>query len=131
VAADGVEYEVPKYVRVFPPRREVAADLASFLGRGLHLFFIFSGGQAEHFNYRRQHADAFPRIDFDTIRVEHLPDADHILTGLRHQEFVVREVRGWMERLVASFPRQSRSAVAAPASGLSVAASASGSALTS
>jgi pimeloyl-ACP methyl ester carboxylesterase len=114
-AATGVEYEVPKYVRVFPPRARVEADLRGFARRRMHLFFIFSGGQQEHYNYRAQHEQAFRSVDFGgRLRVEYLPDADHIFTGLRHQDFVVSEARSWITQLAEEFRTQARPAVAAP-----------------
>jgi pimeloyl-ACP methyl ester carboxylesterase len=119
-AASGVEYEVPKYVRVFPPRARVESELRSFARRGMDLFFIFSGGQQEHYNYRAQHEEAFRSIDFGgRLRVEYLPDADHIFTGLQHQALVVREARAWMERVAERIgPRAAPAPAKAPAAAL-------------
>lgn len=96
VAGEGVEYEMPKYVRVFPPRERIAGDLKTFVQRDLRMFFVFTGGLPEY-NHRGQYRATFPEIDFGTrIREEHLPDADHILTGLHHQEWLVNQVAGWL-----------------------------------
>jgi hypothetical protein len=38
-------------------------------------------------------------VDFKRqLRVDYLPDADHIFTGLDHQQLVVRGVVDWMRR---------------------------------
>ena len=89
----------PEYRRVFPPRDTVAADLRTLLQRGVRFFNVFSGGQGEHFNHRGQYRASFRSVDFrDQVRVEYLPDADHLFTGLDHQEFLVGAVAEWMTR---------------------------------
>ena len=89
----------PEYRRVFPPREVVAADLQTLLQRGVRFFNVFSGGQGEHFNHRGQYRAAFRSVDFrDQVRVEYLPDADHLFTGLDHQQFVVGAAAEWMGR---------------------------------
>lgn len=106
----------PEYRRVFPPRDAVAGDLRTLLQRGVRFFNVFSGGQGDHFNYREQHRDAFRSVDFrDQVRVEYLPDADHLFTGLDHQQFVVSAVAEWMSRHWEAAPRQEiRSPTPAP-----------------
>jgi len=97
----------PEYRRVFPPRDAVAADLQTLLQRGVRFFNVFSGGQSDHFNYRGQHRAAFRSVDFrDQVRVEYLPDANHLFTGLDHQEFVVNATAEWMGRQWRPAPRQ-------------------------
>jgi len=94
---DGVEYEVPKYVRVFPPRDRVAKDLQSFVARGMQMYYLWTGGLAEY-NHRGQHESTFREVKFGKLlREEWLPDADHIVTGLQHQEYVTRNVLDWAQ----------------------------------
>jgi hypothetical protein len=89
----------PEYRRVFPPRDMVAADLRTLLQRGVRFFNVFSGGQSEHFNHLGQYRAAFRSLDFrDQLRVEYLPDADHLFTGLEHQRFVAGAAAEWMRR---------------------------------
>ena len=106
--SEGVEYEVPKYVRVFPPRERIAKDIKGFVARGVQMYYLWTGG-LEEYNHRGQHQATFREVRFGSLlREEHLPDADHILTGLPHQEYVVRNVVEWAgkfteaERLVAA-----------------------------
>jgi pimeloyl-ACP methyl ester carboxylesterase len=89
----GDDVFLPTYVRVNPPRETVAKHLREIVGRGARLLHIYSGGQPEY-NYRRQFQDAFRSVDFkNQLRVEHMPDASHIFTGLEHQQRVVSLVR--------------------------------------
>ena len=106
--SEGVEYEVPKYVRVFPPRERIAKEIKAFVARGVQMYYLWTGG-LEEYNHRGQHQATFREVRFGSLlREEHLPDADHILTGLPHQEYVVRNVVAWAgkfieaERLVAA-----------------------------
>ena len=97
--SEGVEYEVPKYVRVFPPRERVAADLKGFVSRGIEMYYLWTGG-LEEYNHRGQHAGTFRDVRFGSLlREEHLPDADHILTGLAHQAYVVTNVVAWAQSI--------------------------------
>lgn len=99
-------YEAPSYLRVFPPREQISAELRSVLARGVELFFIFSGG-LEQYNHKGQYAASFPEIAFGRqLREEHVPDATHVFSAVAHQEFVVRELTKWVaERLGGSNPR--------------------------
>jgi hypothetical protein len=116
---DGVEYEVPKYVRVFPPRERVAKDLRAFVERGIAMHYIWTGGLIEY-NHKGQHRGTFRDVRFGDLLVEdHVCDADHILTGLRHQQYVVSQVVEWATRtygggMVAPAPAVEAPAVAAP-----------------
>jgi len=95
--SEGVEYEVPKYVRVFPPRERVAADLKGFVNRGMELYYVWTGGLQEY-NHRGQFESTFKSVGFGRLlREEHLADADHILTGLHHQRYVVENVVAWAQ----------------------------------
>ena len=101
--SEGVEYEVPKYVRVFPPRERVAKDLREFVARGVQLYYIWTGG-LEEYNHRGQHQATFRTVRFGSqLREEHLSDSTHILTGLQHQEYVERNVVSWL-RQIANVP---------------------------
>ena len=93
---EGFTYEVPKYVRHFPPRKRIAADLKDFVERNIAMYFIFSGGQPDEYNHAGQYRRTFWRVPFaNRLREEFLPDADHIFTGLGHQAFVVDSVAEW------------------------------------
>ena len=93
--SEGVEYEVPKYVRIFPPRERVEQDLQRFVDRGIAMYNIWTGGLGEY-NHQGQHAATFRRVRFGTLlREERIADADHILTGLSHQSYVIENAVAW------------------------------------
>ena len=101
VSSDGVEYEMPKYVRVFPPRERIAKDLRLFMSRDMRLFLLWTGGLWVY-NHRGQYTATFRReLVAANVREEHLPEADHILTGLDHQAWVTREVVSWLATLLS------------------------------
>ena len=89
-------YESPEYRRVFPPREEVAEGLKTLMGRGVRLYYYFSGNQPEHINQGDQYAESFPEVDFgDRLTVDYDPTADHTVTGLKHQVEVTEAIRRW------------------------------------
>jgi pimeloyl-ACP methyl ester carboxylesterase len=93
------------YVREFPPRDEVAADLRVLVARGVHLCVIYSGGMLDAYNYREQLLDAFPDVDFQgRLNLEYLPDADHIYTELASQRALVEAIARWTGRCFGTAP---------------------------
>ena len=102
-------YEAPSYLRVFPPRERIAAELRRVLTRGVELFFIFSDG-LEQYNHRGQYAASFPEISFgQQLREEHVRGATHVFSAVEHQEFVVRELSRWVaDRVDGSGPSNPR-----------------------
>lgn len=95
-----------EYRRRFPPREEVAQQLTALLDRGVRMLYLFSGGQEEHFNHREQYRASFRDVNFrDQVRVEHLPDADHLFSGLEHQRFVIEAMTEWMSANWSASPR--------------------------
>lgn len=104
VDSEDVKAEVPRYVRVFPPRDQIERDLHDFMRRGVELWFAFSA--SADFNYATQYQDAFSSVDFgDRLTVEYLPDANHIFTGLAHQQHLFESVVRWYgQRFAAGAP---------------------------
>ena len=96
-------YDVPKYVREFPPREAVARDLSDFVQRDIRILAIFTAGLVDHYNHRSQYRSSFSEIDFrDLLDVEFMPTADHIITNLAHQAFVVQRIVGWAQSATKS-----------------------------
>jgi pimeloyl-ACP methyl ester carboxylesterase len=103
---EGVEYEVPSYVRVFPPRQKLERDLRQFVQRGVRMYYVWTGGLPEY-NHQGQFASAFRSVRFgNLLREEHLPTADHIITDLRHQEYLLASFRRWAEESFPAIPQQ-------------------------
>jgi pimeloyl-ACP methyl ester carboxylesterase len=96
-------YIAPEYRRQFPPRERVEEGLKQLMDRNVQLFYFFSGGLGEHLNHRGQYVRAFPAVDFgNKVQVEYIPEADHIVTSLGHQRFVVRAIGEWAGRCFAA-----------------------------
>lgn len=116
VAPDGTEgdkqdasiYEAPEYRRNFPPKEEIEAGLKTLMDRGAHLYHFFSGDQPEHVNHREQYEEAFSDVPFcGRLHVEFCGTADHTVTGLQDQRFVVEGISAWAaEHFQASVPSE-------------------------
>ena len=52
------------FVREFPPRGKIEAELKQLIARQVHLLFVYSGGVDEYYNYRNQFRDMFRSLDF-------------------------------------------------------------------
>lgn len=92
-------YESPEYRRVFPPREEVAEGLQTLMGRGVRLYYYFTGDQPEHINSGDQYAESFPEVDFgDRLTVDYDASSNHTVTGLKHQEDFTEAFRRWAAR---------------------------------
>lgn len=87
----------PEYRRIFPPRTEVESGLRALLDRGLRMFHFFSGGMQSHINHAGQYERAFPSLEFgDRLRVIYRPQADHTVTSLDEQAFVIEAIDEWV-----------------------------------
>ena len=96
--SDDEELVVNPYAREFPPQAEVAEALQRLVDRGVCMLNIFSGGQPFAYNHRGQYRRSFSGVDFgELLEVDYLGQADHIFSGLEHQEFVLERVATWME----------------------------------
>lgn len=89
--------EMPEYVRVFPPKDEVEANLRKLAERKVRQYYFFSGSMSDCYNYENQFRDLYRSIDFgDTLRIEFVPESDHIVTHPLHQRFVVETIADWV-----------------------------------
>jgi len=89
-----VAFEVPRYIRVFPPKEQVEKDLRDFVARRMQLWFAFSASDV--FNYREQYREAFAGVSFGALLdVEYLAGANHIFTRLVDQQYLIRQLDAW------------------------------------
>jgi hypothetical protein len=101
----GADYARPEYRRRFPPKETVEAGLRTLTGRGVSLLFLFSNGQPQHFNHRKQYEQSFRSVDFGSrLQVEYYPTADHLFSGLQHQQLVDETITSWVNRVAGKRP---------------------------
>jgi len=111
---DGVAYEIPTYLRVFPPRERLAREFRAFVERRIAMYCIWTGGLPEY-NHQGQFAAAFRDVKFGSLlREEYIPEANHILTGLHHQERVVRNAVSWAAAAFGGSRQPNRDSADAP-----------------
>jgi hypothetical protein len=95
VHPDERAFEVPSYVRVIPPRDELADELRAIVRRGTMLLYVFTGG-LDFYNHEGQHRGAFRDVRFGTLMTErHLRASDHIITDLDLQRQAVDMHVAW------------------------------------
>ena len=96
-SSDSVTLDVPKYVRVFPARERVAADLQQFVARGIRMLTLFSAGLEDNYNHLGQYVASFPEVDLrgGLHHEVFVPDSNHIFTRLDHQRTVVDAFIAW------------------------------------
>ena len=99
VSADG---GAPSYVREFPPRHTMLADLQGLLDRDTALLMAHSAGQYEYLNYTGQFGDAFPELrGHPGITVRYNGAANHVFSRPEHQAWLIEQVVTWLD---ATFP---------------------------
>ena len=90
------------YVRQFPPKQVVAGELRGLTDRGVDLLFIYSAGQEDLYNYRRQFEDTFPWLrSNEQVRVEFFGGADHTFTLLRYQDVLISVIEDFARTVLA------------------------------
>lgn len=96
---DEAYFEVPTYVRVFPPREQIATGLQKLVDRGVANCVIVTGSEPEY-NYETQYVDSFKEISFgDLLELKYLAESNHIVTDPRHQHLVVESMSSWLRNL--------------------------------
>jgi pimeloyl-ACP methyl ester carboxylesterase len=100
-ASSGSNPAEPMYVRAFPAKERVIEDCRTMIARGVELCFLYSAGQYQYYNYRRQFDHAFRRLDYaGRVTVTYFPHANHTFTRRSHLEELVSAVRAWAPRTV-------------------------------
>lgn len=94
--------EMPSYIRVFPPRAEVARGLQTIIDNGVDIYSIFSGGMMYTMNYHGQFEDSFKDVDFKgRLKAEWYPELDHILTHVDLQKTLPDYICNWVQQRCA------------------------------
>jgi len=94
--AENDEFELPTYVREFPPRRQVAVEVKQLMERDLKLCCVFSGGQSDYYNYAGQFGAVFRAAGVQgRLNEIFQPEADHIFTNLGEQKKLIDSLLDW------------------------------------
>ena len=104
-----------------PPRDEFGQRIHSLVERGAEVYFIYSGGEPDWYNYRGQFHDMFREFGFvDEVAYDYLEQSDHTLTQPHAQTALIEHAQRWfqgraMKALQRAEPNEADAAIAAPA----------------
>ncbi|HXU06060.1 MAG TPA: hypothetical protein VN903_34135 [Polyangia bacterium] len=111
---DKQNLSISPYAREFPPKEKVAAGLKILVNRGVRLFNFFSN---DYYMYRSQYRDCFSDIRFrDQLRLEFIPGADHLVSKLSDQQYLVNAMADWVRSLHPAAARAAGQAGSIPTS---------------
>ncbi|MBT9555128.1 MAG: hypothetical protein IV100_03820 [Myxococcales bacterium] len=90
----------------FSTVQEVEAHLVAALARDVELYYAFTGGWSEIYNYETQLRDNHPKVDFGhRLRLRWNPDADHTYTLRRLRDALLTDLDDWLDRPAFTSPR--------------------------
>jgi len=85
------------YVREFPPKEQVRAELETLTARGVNMLFIYTAGVPTYLNYREQFFEMFGAADFKKrIEVEFYGKTDHTFFRFEDRERLHDRICNWM-----------------------------------
>lgn len=83
--------------RLIPTRDELAGQLTKLIDRGVHSYFIYTGGYSDWVNYAGQLKAAVRGVSFrDRVTVDYLPGADHVFRPAASQTDLTDRVGAWL-----------------------------------
>lgn len=84
-------------VRPLIVRRRFESILEKSIENEVRLFFIFTGGMSEYYNYQGQFADTFPaQSASDTINWKYMPEADHVFSRKMNRDQLYSLMESWL-----------------------------------
>lgn len=90
--------EMPSYIREFPPKKEVEANLKKLLNRGVAMYSIFP--RSSHFNHQSQYANSMGLGVWESLlKIDYMPEAEHIIPEPECQKQVVNNISDWVKRI--------------------------------
>jgi len=91
------EKKLDDFVREFPPREEVKADLLSLIDKGVNLLFVYSGEIKTLYIYREQFVDMFKPIKLnENLQLEYFEKATHTYTRLDDRKMLMTCICDWI-----------------------------------
>lgn len=93
------------FFRDFPSRDKIAVDLRQLIQRGTKMYYIYSGGVGDYYNYREQFIDMFRDVDFsDQLRLDYYSEADHLFTTLAVKNRYLSGIVQWLQAHYTRIP---------------------------
>lgn len=90
--------EMPSYIRVFPPKQEIAKGLATLAAKKIHMYNIFTGGALDVYNHDSQFESSFSKVDFKgLLRVDYYSSLEHIITDPEYQKLIPQKICQWVQ----------------------------------
>lgn len=87
------------------PREVYIGRFNELAGKGVELFFVYSGGEPDWFVYRGQFKEMFGGQPFyGKVAFDQLELCDHLITGKAAQRAFAESVQKWLEERVLSKP---------------------------
>jgi pimeloyl-ACP methyl ester carboxylesterase len=98
-AKDKEKLKATQYMREFPPREQVEAELGQLVARDVSMFFLYTNGVDRYLNYASQFRAMFPKLDWkNKIEVTFYPESDHTFSLLVHRTKLEGLIRTWISR---------------------------------
>lgn len=95
-SVDEDNLEMPSYIRVFPPRSELAEGMKALVERGVKFLCLFTSGQDEIFNHASQFELSLKEVNFgNSLTVDYQADMDHIITAPNMQIYARDLICNW------------------------------------
>ena len=93
-------------IREFADRKTCETQVASLLGRGTRMQWIYTGGSIDYYSYATQFFEMFPSVrPKSLLSVHHYPDIDHLATMQRDREQIQNVILDWCGTFNATHPR--------------------------
>ena len=95
----GSENERPELFRTgLSDKQDIAQHIEDALRRDCHLFYGFTGGWKDYYNYPGQLMDLYPNLSRpDLIHVRHYPETSHTFKTDEDRNRLIRDLTDWMK----------------------------------
>jgi len=101
-----------------PGREELEEQHRELVGRGVRLFYLFSGGLEVRYNYRDQLLDGLRGVDFeDCLTLEYHGESDHTFSRPEYQRSVLHSMVDWVRSTSFEAPARRTEPTGASADG--------------
>ena len=98
-----------------PPRDDFGQRIRTLVDQGIEIYFVYSGGEPDWYNYEAQFRDMFQPYGFvDRVAYTYLTLSDHTLTQPKAQDAFITCVDRWLEQRAWPALEKARAAPAAP-----------------